>query len=1157
MSRRALLSAALLCLLLAVAVLPRLTQFGSGALAHVGGPFLDGVGEEEEDGDADETEPRKQARYDHPEGFVAYHAAIRRPDGVAGAEYAPGYEARALDAAVRVAKGGAALPWQEHGPSNVAGRARAFVVDRRDATGATWYTGTAGGGIWKTTNSGAAWANVSGTMPNLAVSALAQAPSAPATFYAGTGEGFSNVDAIAGSGIFKTTDGGATWTLLPSTATGTLRTVNRIVVSPTDANVAVAATTGALARTTDGGQTWTTLRTGRFDQVVASADFSALYAASRGSCSSTAPLVLRSTDGGATWTTAAMGFAAGERTELAIDPANAQRLVASVDGCDALSHLYLTTNGGTGWTRVAGSTSSNAWLGGQGWYDNTVAISPLNPNLVYAAGIDAWRLTLSGTAASPVFAAARISQWNANTSSSSYVHADHHSLTFFPAGAVTRFVSTNDGGVFSSDDAGTTWTARNGSGASGLNTTQFYGVDKSPTAVRFLAGAQDNGTWESPTSPAASSVWSRRAGGDGFDAAYNTASEYLLSLYYNTLYRLEGSSFVAVSGLDVGSGNGPFITTIGTTMADRARLVVPGTSGPWRSDDFGRTWSLGTLPAGSRWGFNGSRTVVAVSVADARVVWTGTRMSANGSLFVSRDGGATYATATTPSGLGALVTGLATHPTEPGTAYALFSVAAGTKVLKTTDYGATWTVLSGTFTTGQPLSSNGFPDVAVYSLLVMPTNPNVLWAGTEIGLFVSENGGATWTKDTSGLPPVSLWQMKIADGRVVVATHGRGIWSVALPELAAYTPPPTVRSPNLRALSANPAGGVAYEALTRDALDSVVVLVNGVRAERRGPTAADVSIAGTLSSSVTQPTSVTLQVVGYKGGQAYSSGARSATAMPMREAVASYTHTFDDGAANAANLVLDGFQINTPAGFLSPLVHSASHPYPVSVTHTMTLTQPIRVTPASTLTYRDVALVEPGEAGSTWPSEDFYDYVVVEATKNGADWVALAPGYDARYDAAWLAAYTGGTAGLAALLRTHTISLNDRFAAGDVVTIRFRLYSDFSDVGWGWGIDDVAVTGTATAADGDVRTAGLTLGGPAPNPVRTRATLALTLPTAGRVRIDVVDLTGRRVATLADEVRAAGASSVVFDASGLGSGVYLVRLTAQGQTRTRAVSVVR
>lgn len=1155
MSRRASLSGLLLLLLLVIAVAPRLRgAFDAGTVAG-DGPFLEGVGEEDEEGEAEEA--GKRARYDKPEGFLAYHAAIRHADGVAGREYEAGYEARALDAALRVAKGGAALPWTEHGPSNVAGRARAFVVDRRDAGGQTWMVGTAGGGIWRTTNAGTSWTNASATMPNLAVSALGQAASDPATWYAGTGEGFGNVDGIAGSGVFKTTDGGASWALLPGTATNALRTVNRLVVSPTDANLVVAATNSALARTTDGGASWTTLRSGRFDQVVASADFGMLYTVSRGSCNATAPIVQRSTDGGASWTNVSTGLAAGMRTEIAIDPADAQRLVASVDGCDGLSHLYLTTNGGASWARVSGSTTGNDWLVGQGWYDNTIAISPVNPNLVIAAGIDAWRLTIT-PGPSPSFSAARISQWNANTTSTSYVHADHHSLTFFPMGAATRLVSTNDGGVFSSDDGGTTWAARNGSGASGLNTTQFYGVDKAPGVTRFLAGSQDNGTWESPTSPTAASAWARRAGGDGFDAVYNTAGEYIVSLYYNMLYRLDGNAFTSVTGLDTGDGKGGFITTIGTTMADRARIIVPGVSGPWRSDDFGRTWTLGVLPSGPRWGFNGSRTVVAVSAADARVVWTGTRMSANGSLFVSRDGGATYEAARTPGGFGALISGLATHPTEPGTAYALFSLAGGAKILRTTDYGQTWTPLSGTFTTGQPLSSTGFPDVAVYSMLVMPYDPNVMWAGTEIGLFVSENGGATWTKDTSGLPPVSLWQMKIADGRVVLATHGRGIWSVALPQLATYVPVATVRAPNLRSLAANPTGGVAYEAVTRDALDSVVVRVNGAVETRRGATAAGVSITGTLAAGVAQATPVVVQVVGYKGGQAYSSGSRSATAMPTRAALANYTHTFEVNDQNLANLLLDGFQVNTAAGFSTPLAHSSPHPYPAAVTQTMTLAQPILVTATSTLAYRDVALVEPGEAGSTWPSEAFYDYVVVEATKNGTDWVALAPGYDARADAAWLSAYSAGQVASETMLRPRSIPLTSKFAAGDVITIRFRLFSDPADTGWGWGIDDLVISGTSTtAADDDARVDGLALTVPAPNPVRTRGTLGMRLPTAGRVRVEAFDVNGRRVATLADETRPAGASDVVFDASGLGSGVYFVRLTTAGQTRTRAVSVVR
>ena len=756
----------------------------------------------------------------------------------------------------------------------------------------------------------------------------------------------------------------------------------------------------------------------------------------------------------------------------------------------------------------------------------------------------------------PSFTASRTSQWNANTASTAYSHADHHSLTFFSAGGVTRLVNTNDGGVFSSDNSGATWTARNGAGVGGLNTTQYYGADKQPGAMVFIGGAQDNGSWLSPGSPSAASAWSRVAGGDGFDAVYNTASEYAVSLYYNQIYRLDGNGLTALSGLDVGDGKGPFITTIGTSASDRARMIVPGTSGPWRSDDFGRSFTLGQIPAGTLWGFNGSRTPVAVSVADPRVVWAGTRMSPNGRVFVSRDGGATYAATTNAAGISAIVTGIATHPADPATAFVLFSVANATKVLKTTDYGQTWTALSGTFASGAPLSSNGFPNVAVYSMLAMPYDANVLWAGTEIGLFVSENGGATWAKDDSGLPPVALWQMRIADRRVVVATHGRGIWSVAVPALSSYTVPASVRSPNLTAIASSPTGGVAIAGAARDALDSVQVRINGAVVERRGATLAGAALGGTIPLALTSPTTVTAQIVGFRGGQAYASGVRTTLALPSRAAVTSFAITFDDATANADNLLASGFSFTPAGGFASPLAQTA-HPYANNATLTLTLTQPVRIGATSVLRYRDIAIVEPGEAGSVWPAANFFDYVVVEGTTDGATWVPVATGYDARANAGWLAAYTGGQSGSPSLFVEQSVNLRATFAADAIVLLRFRLYSDGSDVGWGWAIDDVRVDGTPTAAPREARALALDLSAPAPNPVRTRAALTVSLGERAPVRVEVYDIAGRRVATLFDETREAGTHAVTFDASGLSSGVYLVRMTSGGQTRTRAVSVVR
>ena len=494
-------------------------------------------GEAEVDGEAD----GEGKRYDRPDAFMAYHDAIRRPDLPGGDTYEVGYQARALEAALDAAlgKGGsAALPWIEHGPTNVAGRARALLVDVRDATRSTWFMGTAGGGVWKTTNAGFSWTNASGDMPNLSVSALAQSAAAPATIYAGTGEGMGNIDAVFGAGIFKSTDGGATWTLLTSTANGNFRAVNRLVVSPTEANTLVAATTTGVFRSTDGGATWVLRLSGVYQQVVAASDFSALYASSRGNCSAF-PAISKSTDGGATWTLMNAGIGTGKRTEVVIAASDAQRLYASVEGCESapVSHLYVSSDAGASWREVTVTpTASKNWLSAQGWYDNAITVNPFNADQVFAGGLDQYRGTVVGAAsATPSVAMARTTVWSASQTSTTYAHADHHSYTPIVTNAATqawKLIITTDGGAFESTlptAATMAWTGRN----NGLNTTQFYGADKMPGSLTFLAGAQDNGTYLSGLEPTSGALWTRRVGGDGFDVVYASPTEFVGSLYNN------------------------------------------------------------------------------------------------------------------------------------------------------------------------------------------------------------------------------------------------------------------------------------------------------------------------------------------------------------------------------------------------------------------------------------------------------------------------------------------------------------------------------------------------------------------------------------------------------------------------------------------------
>jgi hypothetical protein len=121
------------------------------------------------------------------------------------------------------------------------------------------------------------------------------------------------------------------------------------------------------------------------------------------------------------------------------------------------------------------------------------------------------------------------------------------------------------------------------------------------------------------------------------------------------------------------------------------------------------------------------------------------------------------------------ISGLATHPTDPATAYVQFSLPYRPKILRTTDFGETWEDISGFGS--DSVSKNGFPDVSVYSLMVHKLDPDQIWAGTEIGIFESKDNGETWYYADNGMPAVSIWQMFLQDNGIVVATYGRGVWT--------------------------------------------------------------------------------------------------------------------------------------------------------------------------------------------------------------------------------------------------------------------------------------------------------------------------------------------------------------------------------------------
>ncbi|HYE58397.1 MAG TPA: T9SS type A sorting domain-containing protein, partial [Rhodothermales bacterium] len=1017
------------------------------------------------------------------------------------------------------------------------------------------------------------------------VSALAQAPSAPNVFYAGTGEGMGNVDAISGSGVFKSTDGGTTWALLPATTRGAFRAVNRLVVSPVTPGIVVAATPSGIMQTLDGGDTWRQVLTDNVQQVVAAPSF-VLYAAARGHCGRReSPRLYRSTTSGSTW--APLGDAltmpsGGGRAELAVAPSAPQRVYASVEGCDGRSHLFVSRDDGGHWHEVAFSDPAT-WLGEQGWFANTLVVSPTNPDLVFLGGLDLYRATLSGVdSGQPRAALSQISSWTAKPDFAppwapqdpwTYVHADQHAMvTVLSSSGTWSLVTATDGGVFATDTPGSTrpgWGAVN----SGLTTGQFYGADLHPVTNFVVGGLQDNGTWAGYTEMAPG-PWTHVGNGDGFDAVVNDRGWYIMSAQFSLLTRVTGGA----SGQRVitpltsfgDQGRGPFMTTIARPDGDREQLFVPGPQGVWRSDDFGMHWACGAFRTRvaegvDLWGNAGARIVAAVSAPDPRIVWAGARVSAHGRLFVSHDGGATFDTTRAPAEVyrpgdpdhaGALLSGLATHPHEPRTAYALFSAPGYPKVLKTTDLGQTWTSLSGTFREGQSLSSNGFPDVAVYSLLVMPFAPDVLWAGTEIGLFVSEDGGRTWAKDTSGLPPVSVWQMRIAGDRIVVATHGRGVWTVQRPELTFYRPV-TVKAPALYMVMQSYLGPLSLSGAVRTALDSLHVMFDERVVRRFGSLTAGApitlpSVHYPIRDGISQ-----VRLVGYLAAKPYGSGLLS---VEYAAAPAPLTHaSLDFSNGIPADMTAGGLEAKAVTGFGSPALHTA-HPIPPYTTTAPRVEwrRPVRVTGDTRLRYRDVLLTPDcvANAGGCMPSPTT-GVVHVEGSVDGWTWTTLLPAYATRSQPAWAAAMQAGEPGREALMVWHEVNVGSYFPEGEVVFLRIRLERTYGSEGWGWALDDMYIAGGATAAEPPAATVGVDLRPPAPNPATGPVTLTAVLSAPAAVSLRVFDVRGRLVATLHEGLLPSGTSRIPLDAGPLPPGVYLVQLVSGAERRTHPLTVTR
>lgn len=288
----------------------------------------------------------------------------------------------------------------------------------------------------------------------------------------------------------------------------------------------------------------------------------------------------------------------------------------------------------------------------------------------------------------------------------------------------------------------------------------------------------------------------------------------------------------------------------------------------------------------------------------------------------------------------------------------------------------------------------------------------------------------------------------------------------------------------------------------------------------------------------------TIYAIGYAGDKVTASSKLEAFLLNFDSPVDSYYTDFDNNPLN--DFLVEGFSIQRSISNFRDYKAHTPHDYRDNLDYILTLKTPIKVKPDSSLfVYKDVAIVEPGLEGSVFGESDFKDYVIVEGS-NGSGWVALADGYDARYDNSWLANWPS-TVYSEDQFRPHTIDLLDTFAAGDSVIIRFRLSSDNSEVGYGWVISEIDIQEniiTSSEPDNE-EVQSFELDQNYPNPFNPSTAINYYLPKSTKVSLTVYDVTGREVAVLVNGIKNQGSHSEIFEAKNLSSGVYFYRLVLE------------
>ena len=673
------------------------------------------------------------------------------------------------------------LTWTFSGPDSSgafvgdgagSGVGRINVVAFHPTDSNTYCIGSPGGGAWKTTNNGTSWQCLTDQLPNLSVGDIKYNPLNANTMYLCSGD--RDGSDYYGIGVLKSYDGGTTWNTTGMIwADSMFNIANCILVNPLDTNSLILGTTAGLYRSYNGGASWAFMLSGNFIQLLYRPNDTNIVYAGMGSSSATAQ-VYRSHNGGTTWVPVT-SFVNVDRVAIAVTPANpniVKALCSTSSGTnpEGLEGIYSSSDTGHTFTEVfVGSCSGNhdllGWAadasdcGGQGWYDLPIAISPLNANLVYIGGVNAWSSTDGGTTWSI------LNQWTLMASGIKVVHADKHSMVYNPL-CPTRFFETNDGGIYNAYNPTSSGLWKNLT--NGLGITEFYGVATTPLANWVIAGAQDVGS--KLIKP---SLYEEADGGDGtwsqidnvdITSAYTSSPGGYIDIIDPTNVQPDNTANDISGNILGGSieGGGAWVTPFLIEPTCHTCLIA-GYQSVYRTTDKGNTWTAISPGLASN-----SLLRLATTLADSNTIYA-SENSPSTPVHYTHNMGGTWTNLPAPYA-GKLISDIKVDPRDKDHIWATFS-----------GYGSHH-VSEWHLATGWQTFDAGLPDVPVHCIAINPITRE-MYVGTEIGVFYRDSTMAAWVMNSTGMPAISVTDIEIntTGGEIWASTYGRSLWHALLP----------------------------------------------------------------------------------------------------------------------------------------------------------------------------------------------------------------------------------------------------------------------------------------------------------------------------------------------------------------------------------------